>query len=162
MEPSSYLICKGGKWSQESCSSDGHTHFSLTSFECIDPATMIFHAQGTSGNSAKPGPIERHSLLRVRPGRRRLLLQHGLPRWNVLLHRPVSLSLHLHRRRRLLLRESVSSLSSGYILSPFSEISPSESGCFYDVQCSAVWPDAFCKNGMCMCPSEDMIAVKTK
>ena len=43
-----------------------------------------------------------------------------------------------------------------------SEISPSESGCFYDVQCAAVWPDAFCRGGQCLCPSEDMIAVKTK
>ncbi|KHJ92454.1 EB module [Oesophagostomum dentatum] len=44
----------------------------------------------------------------------------------------------------------------------YERISPSESGCFYDVQCSAVWPDAYCKNGQCMCPSEDMVAVKTR
>uniref|UniRef100_A0A1I7XCK4 BPTI/Kunitz inhibitor domain-containing protein n=1 Tax=Heterorhabditis bacteriophora TaxID=37862 RepID=A0A1I7XCK4_HETBA len=42
------------------------------------------------------------------------------------------------------------------------EISPSESGCFYDIQCSSVWPDSSCKNGQCTCPSEDMVAVKTK
>ncbi|PIO60835.1 EB module, partial [Teladorsagia circumcincta] len=44
----------------------------------------------------------------------------------------------------------------------YERISPSESGCFYDVQCSAVWPDAFCKNGQCHCPSHDMAAVKTR
>ncbi|CAI4231917.1 unnamed protein product [Auanema sp. JU1783] len=44
----------------------------------------------------------------------------------------------------------------------YEKISPSESGCFYDVQCSSVWPDSFCKNGQCMCPNDDMIAVKTK
>ncbi|CAB3406929.1 unnamed protein product [Caenorhabditis bovis] len=44
----------------------------------------------------------------------------------------------------------------------YEKISPSDSGCFYDVQCSSVWPDSYCKNGQCLCPSEDMIAVKTK
>ncbi|KAK5969366.1 hypothetical protein GCK32_022076 [Trichostrongylus colubriformis] len=44
----------------------------------------------------------------------------------------------------------------------YERISPSESGCFYDIQCSAVWPDAFCKNGQCHCPNQDMTAVKTR
>ncbi|CAJ0579630.1 unnamed protein product, partial [Mesorhabditis spiculigera] len=44
----------------------------------------------------------------------------------------------------------------------YEKISPSESGCFYDTQCSSVWPDAYCKNGMCLCPSEEMKAVKTR
>ncbi|VDM84459.1 unnamed protein product [Strongylus vulgaris] len=44
----------------------------------------------------------------------------------------------------------------------YEKIPPSESGCFYDVQCSAVWPDAYCKSGQCQCPSEDMVAVKTR
>ncbi|CAP32591.2 Protein CBG13980 [Caenorhabditis briggsae] len=44
----------------------------------------------------------------------------------------------------------------------YEKISPSDSGCFYDIQCASVWPDSYCKNGQCMCPSDDMIAVKTK
>uniref|UniRef100_A0A1I7UZ71 Kunitz/Bovine pancreatic trypsin inhibitor domain protein n=1 Tax=Caenorhabditis tropicalis TaxID=1561998 RepID=A0A1I7UZ71_9PELO len=44
----------------------------------------------------------------------------------------------------------------------YEKISPSDSGCFYDIQCASVWPDSYCKSGQCMCPSDDMIAVKTK
>uniref|UniRef100_A0A0N5B0E0 Kunitz/Bovine pancreatic trypsin inhibitor domain protein n=1 Tax=Syphacia muris TaxID=451379 RepID=A0A0N5B0E0_9BILA len=44
----------------------------------------------------------------------------------------------------------------------YEKINPGQSGCFYDDQCFAVWPDAYCKGGTCFCPADYMSAVKTR
>ncbi|VDD86305.1 unnamed protein product [Enterobius vermicularis] len=44
----------------------------------------------------------------------------------------------------------------------YEKINPGQSGCFYDDQCFAVWPDAYCKAGTCFCPADYMSAVKTR
>ncbi|KAK6750060.1 hypothetical protein RB195_002199 [Necator americanus] len=56
VDSSSYLLCSDGAFRQQQCSSDGKTHFSTTTLDCIDPVTLTFHAQGTSG-SGRVGDI---------------------------------------------------------------------------------------------------------
>ncbi|KAL6740242.1 hypothetical protein Aduo_013616 [Ancylostoma duodenale] len=131
VESSSYLTCSEGVYRQRKCSDDGRTHFSATTLECVDPATLTFHAQGTSG-SGRVGDVcsfntDCLSGMYCAIGQCRCLSTY------------IAVDAYCYER-----------------------ISPSESGCFYDVQCSAVWPDAFCKNGQCQCPSQDMVAVKTR
>ncbi|EPB77276.1 Kunitz/Bovine pancreatic trypsin inhibitor domain protein [Ancylostoma ceylanicum] len=131
VESSSYLICSEGTYRQRQCSDDGRTHFSATTLECVDPATLTFHAQGTSG-SGRVGDVctfntDCLSGMYCAIGQCRCLSTY------------IAVDAYCYER-----------------------ISPSESGCFYDVQCSAVWPDAYCKNGQCQCPSQDMVAVKTR
>ncbi|PAV74633.1 hypothetical protein WR25_25636 isoform D [Diploscapter pachys] len=130
VDPSSYLYCNM-VWRQKSCSDDGRTHFSMLSKECIDPASMTYHAQGTSG-SGRVGDV---------------------------------CSFNTDCLGGMYCAIGQCRCLSTYIAVDaycYEKISPSESGCFYDVQCAAVWPDAFCRGGQCLCPSEDMIAVKTK
>ncbi|VDO04575.1 unnamed protein product [Haemonchus placei] len=131
VDSSSYLTCTEGVYRQNRCSDNGRTHFSATAMECTDPATMTFHAQGTSG-SGRVGDVcsfntDCLSGMYCAIGQCRCLSTY------------IAVDAYCYER-----------------------ISPSESGCFYDVQCSAVWPDAYCKNGQCHCPSLDMVAVKTR
>ncbi|CAD6192838.1 unnamed protein product [Caenorhabditis auriculariae] len=133
VEPSSYLVCssESGVWKQEVCSENGRAHFSASLKQCIDPATMIFHAQGTSG-SGRVGDV---------------------------------CSFNTDCLGGMFCAIGQCRCLSTYIAVDaycYEKISPSDSGCFYDVQCSAVWPDSFCKNGQCLCPSDDMVAIKTK
>ncbi|VDO23267.1 unnamed protein product [Heligmosomoides polygyrus] len=128
---SSYLNCVEGVYRNRMCSDTGRTHFSATALDCVDPANMTFHAQGTSG-SGRVGDVcsfntDCLSGMFCAIGQCRCLSTY------------IAVDAYCYER-----------------------ISPSESGCFYDVQCSAVWPDAYCKNGECQCPSQDMAAVKTR
>ncbi|WKY03565.1 hypothetical protein Q1695_004932 [Nippostrongylus brasiliensis] len=131
VDSASYLSCSNGTYRQTTCSDGDRTHFSAATLECVDPASMTFFAQGTSG-SGRIGDVcsfntDCLSGMYCVIGHCRCLSTY------------VAVDAYCYER-----------------------ISPSESGCFYDIQCSAVWPDAYCKSGQCHCPSEDMAAVKTR
>lgn len=82
---SSYLNCVEGVYRNRMCSDTGRTHFSATALDCVDPANMTFHAQGTSGRDSLHfgrtlRSIRIHcDVLRFWTSWRRLLVQHGLP-----------------------------------------------------------------------------------
>uniref|UniRef100_A0A158P937 Kunitz/Bovine pancreatic trypsin inhibitor domain protein n=1 Tax=Angiostrongylus cantonensis TaxID=6313 RepID=A0A158P937_ANGCA len=134
VDTSSYLMCSDGIYRQKLCSNESATHFSPSKLNCVDPASLNFHIQGTSGKAQDESVMFARSIQTVSA--------------------VCTASSGVADASRRTLPSMLTAMNVG--------ISPSESGCFYDVQCSVVWPGAYCKSGQCQCPSEDMMPIKTK
>uniref|UniRef100_A0A158PKP8 Kunitz/Bovine pancreatic trypsin inhibitor domain protein n=1 Tax=Angiostrongylus costaricensis TaxID=334426 RepID=A0A158PKP8_ANGCS len=152
VDTSSYLMCSDGIYRQKLCSNESLTHFSSSTLNCVDPASLNFHIQGTSGNAQDESVMFARSIQTVSAVCTASsgvadASRHTLPSMRT------AMNVGLNQLPPIF-KTTINFFVTG--------ISPSESGCFYDVQCSVVWPGAYCKSGQCQCPSEDMMPIKTK